>query len=73
MVELVIIILGLIALLAGAVFLLGFRLGGSHWQTELTQVRLEAAQAERQLHELTREAFVAMAERIEDRQQRPES
>jgi Tfp pilus assembly protein PilX len=71
MVELVLIILGLIALLVGAVFLLGFRLGSNHWQSELAQVRLEAAQAERQLHDLTREAFVAMAERIEGRQ-RPE-
>jgi uncharacterized membrane protein YciS (DUF1049 family) len=47
------------------VFLLGFRLGGEHWQAELTRVRLEAARAERQVHDLTRQAFVAMAERVE--------
>jgi hypothetical protein len=31
-------------------------------------VRLEAAHAERRLHDLTRQAFVAMAEHVERRQ-----
>lgn len=48
-----------------AVFLLGFRLGGDHWQAELARVRIEAARASRRMHDLTREAFVAMAERAE--------
>lgn len=43
-------------------YLLGFRLGGQSWLTEAQRVRAEAAAAERQLHELTRHAFVAMAE-----------
>ena len=48
-------------------FLLGFRLGGDHWQSELTRVRLESGQAERQLHDLTRQAFVAMTKHAEQR------
>ncbi len=48
--------------LVGVVFLLGFRLGGESWLAELTRVKAEAAVAERQLHTLTRQAFVAMAE-----------
>lgn len=63
----VIFVLTLLAILTA--FLLGFRLGGERWQSELTRVRLEAAHAERQLHDLTREAFVAMAERIERRRE----
>jgi hypothetical protein len=57
--------------LAATVFLLGFRLGGEHWQTEATRVRLEAAHAERSLHDLTRNAFQAMAEAVE-RTSRPQ-
>ena len=52
-------------LLACLALLLGFRLGGDHWQSELTRVRLESAHAERQLNDLTRQAFIAMAERVE--------
>lgn len=51
-----------VAALVGVVFLLGFRLGGESWLAELTRVKAEAAAAERRLHDLTREAFVAMAE-----------
>jgi uncharacterized membrane protein YciS (DUF1049 family) len=57
-------VLALLAL-AASVFLLGFRLGGEHWLAELNRVRLEAARAERQIHDLTRQAFVAMAEEVE--------
>lgn len=48
-------------------FLLGFRLGGQSWITEAHRVRAEAAAAERQLHDLTRSAFVAMAEEAQRR------
>jgi hypothetical protein len=51
------------------VYLLGFRLGGASWLGEVSQVRAEAAQAERQLHDLTRQAFVAMAEEVERRRE----
>lgn len=57
--------------LAAVVFLLGFRLGGDRWQAELTRVRLEAVHAERQVHDLTRQAFVAMAEQAELHRNRP--
>ena len=49
------------------VYLLGFRLGSQSWIGELQHVRAEAAEAERQLHDLTRSAFVAMAEAAEQR------
>ncbi len=61
----VILFVAAVILLALRVFLLGFRLGGEHWQSELARVRLQAAQAERQLHNLAREAFVSMAEAVE--------
>jgi hypothetical protein len=54
-----------LASLALAVFLLGFRLGGDHWQAELARVRLEAAQAQGRIHDLTLHAFVAMAEHVQ--------
>lgn len=50
---------GLIVMLT---FLLGFRLGGHSWITETQRVRADAAAAERNVHDLTRSAFVAMAE-----------
>ncbi len=52
---------------AVVLFLLGFRLGGDGNATELNRVRVEAAQAQRELHNLTRQAFVAMAEAVERR------
>lgn len=55
----------LVLMVVMAMFLLGFRLGGDHWQAELTRLRLEAVKAERQMHDLTRQAFVAMAEHAE--------
>ena len=61
----IVMLLGLVA----AVFLLGSRLAGDHWQSELLKVRLQAAQAERRLHDLTREAFVSMTEHAEGRRQ----
>lgn len=52
------------------VYLLGFQLGGTSWIGELGRVRTQAADARRQLHDLTRQAFVAMAEEVERRQGR---
>ena len=65
MIELLILTIITAAALVGVIFLLGFRLGGEHWQSELTKVRPEAAQAEKQLHNLTRQAFVTMAGQVE--------
>lgn len=56
-----------VALLVTTTFVLGFRLGGQSWITEAQRVRAEAAAAERQLHDITRAAFVAMAEEVEGR------
>lgn len=50
-----------------AVFLLGFRLGGDSWLAELQRNRAQAAQAQRQLHDLTRQAFISMSEAAERR------
>lgn len=41
-------------LVAVLIYLLGFRLGGQSGISELQRVRAEAAEAERQLHDLTR-------------------
>jgi len=57
----------LVLLLISVMYVLGFHVGGEHWLSELTRVRMEAAQAERRLHDLTRQAFVAMAEHVERR------
>lgn len=70
MIALTILLLVASACLAGTVFLLGFRLGGDHWQSELSRVRMEAAQAERRLHDLTRQAFVTMAAEAERQRSR---
>jgi hypothetical protein len=51
-----------VAAVVALTFLLGFRLGGQSWFAECQRVRAEAAIAERELHDLTRAAFVAMAE-----------
>jgi hypothetical protein len=56
-----------IAMLLALTYLLGFRLGGQSWVAEAQRVRAQAAAAERQLHDLTRSAFVAMAEEAERR------
>ncbi len=55
--------------LTAAMYLLGFRLGGESWRNEVDRVHHEAARAERQIHDLTRQAFVAMTEEA-DRQRR---
>lgn len=70
MAELALILAGCLAALVLLAFLLGFRLGGDHWQAELARVRAEAARAERRLHDLTREAFLQMAATIERQRRR---
>jgi hypothetical protein len=67
-----VIVLAVLLLLSGLTimvltYLLGFRVGGNSWLSETQRVKAEAAAAERQLHELTRSAFVAMAEEAERR------
>ena len=50
-------------------FAIGFRAGGQHWQSELQRARFESARAERELHDLTRQAFVAMSDHAERHRQ----
>ena len=69
MIALLLLALILLTMLLTTLFLLGFRIGGEHWQEQVLQVRHEAAHASRQMHELTRQAFVAMAEEA-DRQRK---
>jgi hypothetical protein len=57
---LLVVALAALAALVVVVFLLG-----SSSQTELTRVHLEAAQAERQLHDLARQALAEMFGRAE--------
>ena len=67
MVLLIIFLLLSVSLIVTLTYLLGFRLGAQSWISEAQRVRAEAAAAERQLHDLTRSAFVAMAEEAERR------
>ena len=67
MVLLIIFLLLSVSVIVTLTYLLGFRLGGQSWISEAQRVRAEAAAAERQLHDLTRSAFVAMAEEAERR------
>lgn len=62
MIALLLLALILLTMLVTSLFLLGFRIGGEYWQEQVLQVRHEGAQASRQMHELTRQAFVAMAD-----------
>lgn len=67
MVVLVVLLAVSVVVIVALAYLLGFRLGGQSWISEAQRVRAEAAVAERQLHDLTREAFVAMSEAAERR------
>lgn len=67
MVLLIIFLLLSVSVTVTLTYLLGFRLGVQSWISEAQRVRAEAAAAERQLHDLTRSAFVAMAEEAERR------
>ena len=67
MIALLFVLVLVLLALFSALFLLGFRLGGGHWKSELARVRMEGAQAERALHDITRQAFVAMAEEAQRR------
>jgi uncharacterized membrane protein len=71
MIVLITFLLISVALVVLLTFLLGFRLGGQSWITQVQRVRAEAAEAERQLYDLTRAAFVAMAEEAERRRMPP--
>jgi hypothetical protein len=66
-IALVVFLVIAIAMVLALTYLLGFRLGGQSWVAEAQRVRAQAAAAERQLHDLTRSAFVAMAEEAERR------
>lgn len=57
----------LLGLSLSAFYLLGFRLGGESCRNELERIRSESHLAERRLHELTRSAFIAMAEEAQNR------
>jgi hypothetical protein len=69
MIALAIMLVLSVGALVGCLFLLGFRLGGRHLTEELARTKFEAAQAQRQMRYLTRDAFVAMAEHAENRRQ----
>ena len=48
-------------------YLLGFKMGGDSRASELRLVRSRAERASRDMHDLTRAAFVAMAEEAQRR------
>lgn len=53
-----------------AVLLLGFCLGNHQQFDRLSEVRLQAAHAQRSMHDLTRQTFIAMAEEFEQHRSR---
>jgi hypothetical protein len=61
-IPVVIMVIVMAVIIGVLLFLLGFRLGNEHGRSRIARVQLEAARAERQLHDLTRQAFVAMAD-----------
>lgn len=69
MIELAVLIGVLVIFLSVLVYLLGFRMGGEHWQSELANVRSESASAAHQMHTLTRAAFEAMADHTDRRRE----
>ena len=71
MIAVIVVLATVTLLLVGVIYVLSFRVGRAHWLNELARVRIEAAQTERRLHDLTREAFVAMAEHVERRNDDP--
>ena len=67
MIPLLILAIGLLLAVAVLAYLLGFRLGGGGYASEAMRIRAEAMRAQRDLHGLTRSAFIAMAEEAERR------
>lgn len=59
---LIILLIAATLVIIALTFLLGFRLGGESWFAESQRIRAEAAASERELHNLTRAAFEAMAD-----------
>lgn len=51
-------------------YLLWFRQTGEQWEIEVGRVRHHAAETSRRMHELTRQAFVAMTEEADARRRR---
>lgn len=62
MIGLLIVAILLLLALSASAYLIGYLLGSHGWRAKLDQVRAESREAERQLHDLTRDAFVAMSE-----------
>lgn len=61
MIGLLVLVILLIAALTTSVYLLGYQLGQT-WHAKIDQARVQSREAEHQLHDLTRDAFVAMSE-----------
>jgi cob(I)alamin adenosyltransferase len=64
MIGLLILSVLLLLTLSASTYLLGYTLGGHGWRAKLDQARTESREAERQLHNLTRDAVIAMSEHV---------
>lgn len=62
MVELSIVLGVAMTGLTGVAYLLGFRVGSERWRSEASRIRSQSSEAARRMHDLTRDAFVAMTE-----------
>jgi len=72
MTALIIGLVGLVGLIGLALLVIGFRLGRSYGDHQRLRLRLQAAQAQRRMHDLTRQVFTAMAEAAEQRRRKGE-
>jgi hypothetical protein len=61
MILTLLLVLAIVVVLA-LVFWFGLRLGSGREQSELAQLRWSTVRAKRQMHDLTRQAFVAIAD-----------
>ena len=66
----VVALLGMVLGAATLVYLLGLNRGEANGQAAVTRVRLQAADAERRMHEMTLQALIALAEAVQDSRQR---
>lgn len=66
----VFVIIGAALSLLVGLSVVSFRVGRSRGFGEIFHIRMEAAQARRRMHDLTRQAFTAMSEAAEDQRGR---
>ena len=67
MIELTIMLMLALAVAVILAYLLGFRMAHDQSDSVLARIRFDSAEASRRMHDVTRNAFVAMAEQAQRR------